>query len=78
MRTTNKRRYESLKQLLALGEQYKEPLEAMPLGKAFLDQLRQSVGNGADYFKGEKLEKQVFIPHVLIDATNVEEKMPKN
>jgi hypothetical protein len=53
MRTTNKRRYESLKHLLALGEQYAEPLEAMPLGKAFLDQLRESVQDGADSFKSE-------------------------
>ena len=53
MRTTYKRRYESLKHLLALCEQYKEPLEAMPLGKAFLDQLRESVRKGADYFKSE-------------------------
>ena len=53
MRTTNKRRYESLKHPLALCEQYKEPLEAMPLGKTFLDQLRESVHKGADYFKGE-------------------------
>ena len=53
MRTTNKRRYESLKHLLALCEQYKEPLEAMPLGKAFLDQLRESVRKGADYFQSE-------------------------
>ncbi len=31
-----------------------------------------------DYFKGEKLEKQVFIPHVLIDRANVDAKMPNN
>jgi hypothetical protein len=53
MKTTNKRQYESLKHLLALCEQHHEQLEATPLGKAFLDQLRQAVGNGAGYFKGE-------------------------
>jgi ABC-type sugar transport system substrate-binding protein len=31
-----------------------------------------------DYFKGEKLEKQAFIPHVLIDSANVDAKMPNN
>jgi ribose transport system substrate-binding protein len=31
-----------------------------------------------DHFKGEKLEKQVFIPHVLIDRTNIDAKMPNN
>src|SRR5262249_43006794 len=31
-----------------------------------------------DYFKGEKLEKQVFIPHTLIDHTNVDAKLSSN
>jgi ribose transport system substrate-binding protein len=31
-----------------------------------------------DYFKGEKLEKEVFIPHTLIDRTNVEAKTGNN
>jgi ribose transport system substrate-binding protein len=31
-----------------------------------------------DYFKGAKLEKQVFIPHTLIDHTNVDAKLSDN
>jgi len=39
---------------------------------------RIGVDKLSDFFKGEKLEKQVFIPHVLIDSTNVDAKMPNN
>jgi len=39
---------------------------------------RIGVDKLGDFFKGEKLEKQVFIPHVLIDSTNVDAKMPNN
>ena len=39
---------------------------------------RIGVDKLSDYFKGEKLEKQVFIPHVLIDRANVDAKMPNN
>ena len=34
---------------------------------------RIGVDKLSDFFKGEKLEKQVFIPHVLIDSSNVDE-----
>ena len=52
MKTTNKRQYESLKSVLVLCEQHKEPIEAMPLGKPFMDTLRQSVSKSGDAFKG--------------------------
>jgi ribose transport system substrate-binding protein len=39
---------------------------------------RIGVDKLSDFFKGEKLEKQVFIPHVLIDRANVDAKMPNN
>ena len=39
---------------------------------------RMGVDKLNDYFKGEKFEKQVFIPHVLIDSANVDAKMPNN
>jgi len=39
---------------------------------------RIGVDKLSDHFKGEKLEKQVFIPHVLIDRANVDAKMPNN
>ena len=39
---------------------------------------RIGVDKLGDFFKGEKLEKQVFIPHVLIDRANVDAKMPNN
>ena len=32
----------------------------------------------AEYLKDNKVKPQVFIKHVLIDSTNVDEKMPKN
>ena len=51
MTTTNKRQYESLKSLLVLCEQHQEPIEAMPLGKPFMDALRQAVGKSGDSFK---------------------------
>jgi len=53
MRTTNRRQYDMLERLLMLCEEYRERLEAMPLGKSFLDQLRESVGEGADAFKSQ-------------------------
>jgi hypothetical protein len=53
MRTDNRRQYDALERLLAQCEEYHEPLEAMPLGKSFLDQLRQSVSNAADSFKSQ-------------------------
>ena len=52
MRTTNRRQFDALDRLLGLCEEQRQPLEAMPLGRTFLDQLRQSVSKGADYFKG--------------------------
>jgi hypothetical protein len=52
MQTTNKRQYESLKSVLGLCEEHKEPIEAKPLGKPFMDSLRQSVSKSADAFKG--------------------------
>jgi len=37
--------------------------------------------NGADsvaaFLKGQKVEPRVFINHVVIDATNVDAKLPK-
>jgi hypothetical protein len=53
MRTTNRRQYDTLERLLAQCEEKREALEAMPLGKSFLDQLRQSVGRAADCFKSQ-------------------------
>jgi len=38
--------------VLGLCEQHKEPIEAMPLGKRFMDALRQSVIKSGDSFKG--------------------------
>lgn len=32
----------------------------------------------AQYLRGDKLAPQVFIKHVLIDKTNIDEKLPKN
>jgi len=52
MKATNKRQYESLKSVLALCEQHQERIEAMPLGKPFMDGLRQAVGKSGDSFKG--------------------------
>ena len=52
MKTTNKRQYESLKSVLGLCEEQKEPIEAMPLGKPFMDALRQSVSKSGDALKG--------------------------
>ncbi|HLJ56870.1 MAG TPA: hypothetical protein VKT77_17655 [Chthonomonadaceae bacterium] len=52
MLTTNKRQYEALKSVLVLCEQHKEPIEGVPLGKPFLDTLRQSVSKSADSLKG--------------------------
>jgi hypothetical protein len=52
MRTNNRRQFDALDRLLVLCEEYREPLEAMPLGKTFLDELRESVQKGADYFQG--------------------------
>ena len=54
MRTMNRRLFDALDRLLVLCEEYREPLEAMPLGKTFLDELRQSVSKGADYFKSDR------------------------
>ncbi|HYM25085.1 MAG TPA: hypothetical protein VEU08_17835 [Vicinamibacterales bacterium] len=51
MKTTNKRQYESLKSVLGLCEEHKEPIEAMPLGKPFMDALRQSVSKSGDALK---------------------------
>ena len=31
----------------------------------------------SQYLRGDKLEPQVFIKHVLVDKTNVDEKLPK-
>jgi ABC-type sugar transport system substrate-binding protein len=31
----------------------------------------------AQYLKGDKVEPRVFIKHVIIDKTNVDEKLPK-
>jgi len=31
----------------------------------------------AAYLKGEKVEPHVFIKHVIIDKTNIDEKLPK-
>jgi hypothetical protein len=52
MNTTNKRQFESLKSVLALCEEHKEPIEAMPLGPPFMGTLRQSVSKSADALKG--------------------------
>src|SRR5438045_5425523 len=50
MKTMNRRRFDALDRLLVLCEESSEPLEAMPLGKTFLDELRQSVAKAGDYF----------------------------
>jgi ribose transport system substrate-binding protein len=39
---------------------------------------RTGVDKLDDYFAGKKLEKQVFIPHALIDHGNVAAKLPNN
>ena len=31
----------------------------------------------ATYLKGDKVEPRVFIKHVIIDKTNIDEKLPK-
>lgn len=38
---------------------------------------RMGVDVLAQYLKGDKLQPQVFIKHVLIDKTNIDEKLPK-
>jgi ribose transport system substrate-binding protein len=38
---------------------------------------RMGVDVLAQYLKGDKVEPQVFIKHVIIDKTNVDEKLPK-
>ena len=32
----------------------------------------------AAYLKGEKVEPRVFIKHVIIDKTNIDQKLPKS
>jgi ribose transport system substrate-binding protein len=46
-------------------------LNALTWGRIGVDRL-------SDYFSGAKLEKQVFIPHMLIDASNVDAKLAHN
>jgi hypothetical protein len=31
----------------------------------------------AQYLKGDKVEQRVFIKHVMVDKTNIDEKLPK-
>ena len=38
---------------------------------------RMGVDILADFLKGNKVEPRVFIKHVIIDSTNIDEKMPK-
>ena len=53
MRTTNRRRYESIVSLLALCEDQHEPIEATPLGTQLLSQLKGEATYVADLFKAQ-------------------------
>ena len=53
MRTTNKRRYESIVELLALCEAQHEPIEATPIGAQLLSELKGEATHVADLFKAQ-------------------------
>ena len=53
MRTTNRRRYESIVSLLALCEEHREPIESTPLGTQLLSQLKGEATYVADLFKAQ-------------------------
>ena len=53
MKSTNRRRYESIANLLALCEDHREPIEATPLGTQLLSQLKSEASSVADLFKAQ-------------------------
>ena len=59
MRTTNKRRYESIVSLLALCEEQHEPIEATPIGTELLSQLKGEATYVADLFKAQSSGRNV-------------------
>ena len=52
MRTDNRARLEWLERILARCEEYRDRLEAMPSGKALVEQLRDAVIRTRDCFRG--------------------------
>ena len=57
---------------------YPERLRALALAPGLLEAVPEGVRQGLKLMKGEKIEKQITLPTLTIDASNAEQIMKEN